>query len=259
MNELNIEILGRIIFFLCPSSVIQEELIPELSSMEYETYTLTDTDQAKTVLRRYPGSICFINIDTGFSDEWWQEYVQSFSQDDSLSSILVGIVSNTINEELRALYVLEIGVPCGFVSLRKGISYCLKQIVIVLEQRSAKGRRRYVRARCEKKTMASVNFLVADARISMSIRDISSVGFACTAPGAPVEGIVEKMMIKNMQLTLKGVLIPCSAVVFAIKPDDAVTVYVMLFSKDFSSTSRGKVRAYIRSYLQSVIDNIKAD
>ncbi|MDR2898641.1 MAG: hypothetical protein LBU99_07475 [Spirochaetaceae bacterium] len=256
MDKAKYEISGRKIFFLYPQSAVLENMLPQLSIHEYEVYVLSDHEKARAVLRANQDSILFINIDTILSPDAWKEYVRSCFSDNSLKSTLFGVITNNGDPAVKKYYT-DFGVQCGVISIRKGVEESLKQITAVLEEKKAKGLRKYVRVNCENDTMASINFMESGIRRQMKLRDISSVGFSSFFKEEVDYLPSQNTIIRDIQLTLRGTLIRCNAVVYGVKEIEGHKVYVMLFTKEMEPITKSKIQTYIRNYLQSIVDAIK--
>ena len=114
-------ISGRKVFILNPHTVVTDDLVGGLLAAEYEVYLLKEQHRAIQVLRQFPDSVLFINIDSGPNNEFWETYVRNMIKDPALDTIRIGILSYDPSPELAKRYLMDIGVPCGFVRLRLGV------------------------------------------------------------------------------------------------------------------------------------------
>ncbi len=67
---------GRKVFFLYPHSVLNEDLLVEILSNEYEVYSLRDHEAAEKIAERHPGSIFFVNIDEALRESQWEAWIR---------------------------------------------------------------------------------------------------------------------------------------------------------------------------------------
>lgn len=248
-------IFGRKIFFLYPSTVINEELIQKMIHLEYEVYVLNDKDKAGICLQNHPDSICFINIDT-LAANVWLEFIQKMQKSPATANVSFGIITNSNSEEQKKLFTTDLKLDCGFISLREGNKHCLDAILSYADNNHAKGRRKYIRINCET-IAATVNFVLAEQSFLLKIRDISSVGLCCFPTDNNIPRLAKGMMLKNAQLTLKGIRIQCDLILLgANKADDRIQ-FVMLFAPNFDLNSKNRIKAYIQQSNQSAMESLK--
>ena len=77
----NSEILGKKIFFLYPSAVVQNRITEEFIQQEFEVYVVKDQLKLRRILKKYPDSIVFINIDDGMSENQWELWIKGVLKD----------------------------------------------------------------------------------------------------------------------------------------------------------------------------------
>lgn len=244
--------LGKKVFFLYPPSVIREEVLSKLSEQEYEVYLLRDHEGAKKILRKYNDALVFVNIDDGQSEGEWEVWIKNVLSDPVTKNVGIGILSYNAPDALKKKYLMEIGIPCGFIHLKMGLEQGTRIILETLRANEAKGRRKYVRANCSHDKLSSINLYYNGNRFLGDIRDISAVGFSCFFENDP--GIPKNALLDNVQLKLRGSLLTVESLVFG-KREDAGVVYVMLFTQKVESMARAKVRKYIQTTLQSFMDS----
>jgi len=245
--------LGKKVFFLYPPSVIRDELVSRLLEQEYEVYMLKDLAMANRLMVLYPDSLVFINIDTGLSEGEWEKWVRDTQQNPATDGIGIGIVSYNIDEDLQRKYLMDIGIPCGFIKLKLGIEESTRILLATLKANEAKGRRKYVRASCEHDTISSINIREGPIKSIGKIVDISAVGFSCILDPDPA--FQKNTVLHDVQLKLRASLVRLtSVVVFGTRMKDDRTMYVMLFSPKMEQLSRDKIRNYIQIALQAEIE-----
>ena len=245
---------GKKVFILYPHSVIQEDLIYTLINHEYEVYLLKDHNRALKLLEKFNDSILFINIDERLDEEQWEEYIRGILRNPSLKDVRIGILSYNNDEELKRKYLMDIGVPCGFIQLKLGIAQSTKIILTALEANEAKGRRKYVRVNCDIDQNAQFNVRVYDTVISGKIIDISSIGMAVHFQTDPQ--LQKNTLLEGIQLRLRSSLVNLSGVVLGFR-DTKPKVYVVLFTPKTPTAEKEKIRRYIIHSLQSYIDGVK--
>jgi len=243
--------LGKKVFFLYPPSVVKDEVVARLLEQEYEVYVLRDHVVARRVLRAYPDSIIFVNIDEGLSDKEWEKWIGEVLADPVTAGVGVGIVSYNADEALRQKFLMEVGARCGFVRLKLGTEESLRILSAMLQANEARGRRKYIRANCEGDTLTSINVRHPRGTFTGTIHDVSSVGFSCRLDPDP--NFLKSTKLDDIQLKLHGVLLKIEGIVYGYR-NDGGNVYVILFTPRMDSLSRSKVRKFIQISLQADID-----
>lgn len=248
MNEVSD---GKKVFFLYPQSVIQDELISFLLKNEFEVYFLTDHLKAKRIFRRFPNSICFINIDDGLKEPEWAEYIANLRSDSEIKKVQIGILSYNSDPNLIQKYLMDIGVECGFIQLKLGVKQSRDIVLKVLEANEAKGRRKYVRVNFENDARVVLNFSHEDSSYEGQIIDLSSVGVACKFPDKiPIEN---KTMLQKMQLNLRGSLVQVDGFIIS-RRFDSERILVIVFNPRPEELELEKVHTFLHKTLQKQID-----
>lgn len=247
------EIYGKKVFILYPPSVIQEEMIHLLIAAEYEVALLKDKQHAVRVVSKFPDSILFINIDERPQDHQWETFIKNLMASENSGNVRIGILSYNDSTELKRKYLMDIGVPCGYVTLKLGLKESFKIIVKMLEANEAKGRRKYVRAICRPQDKASFNVKFAGDYLTGSIVDISSVGMACTFDKP--QQLKAGTDLSDIQLKLRAVLCRVGGKLVGInrETDDR---HVILFTKKMSPRERHKIHTFVYERLQELIDEV---
>jgi len=244
--------LGKKVFFLYPHSIIQEDLINEILREEYEVYFVKDHLKAVGIFKKYPNSILFINIDAVMPEPKWEEYVKSLVNDPSLKKFKIGVISYNEDENVKNKYIQKIGLPCGYIKFKAGVKETKDLLLRTLIINEAKGRRKYVRARCESDVNAKFNVKIYDKLLTGDILDISSVGMACRFDSnidMPVNA-----SFPDIQLKLKGSLVTVSGKILGVRKNEYDRTYVILFDPGASSFIKDKIFSYIFKYLQSNLE-----
>ena len=247
------DILGKKIFFLYPSAVVQNRIIEEFVQQEFEVYTVKDHLKLKGVLKKNPNSIVFVNINDGLSEMEWEIWIRGVLGDKETENVGIGIISSEDNEELKNKYVDYLKIRCGYTVLKHDLNLVMKQLFDILRAAEAKGRRKYVRAVIgENETNTAVNFSVNGAFIKGALKDISVVGFSCTFTEDP--GLTKNTLYQDIQIKLQSNLLNTEGIVFGSRMDGNSKVYVILFTQRIDPDTQAKIRRYIQSNLQTKLD-----
>jgi hypothetical protein len=246
-------LLGRKVFFLYPHSVIKEEMIEDIIAEEYEAYILKDHKRAARLMKAFPGSILFINIDETLKEPEWERYVLSMMESGEYEDPRIGIFTYNEDQELARKYLIEHTLPCGFIRLKLGYDETRKILLDVLKANEAKGRRKFVRSLCDKDPQATINVSKDGSVIQGKLLDISSAGAACAFEQ---ENLFPKnSYLKSVQLQLRGVRVMVNSIVMGTRNDDK-RVHVLLFDpKSLDGEQKGKIFRYIRGNLQRFIES----
>ncbi len=244
--------IGKKIFFLYPPSVIQKEMIYLLMAAEHEVALLYDAEHTLRVLAKYPDSILYVNIDSGMQEPEWDAYVRRIMADTEKKDVRIGVVSYNSSKELAEKYLLDIGAPCGFVTLKIGLKESFKIIITALEASEARGRRKYVRAVCRPQDKATFNVKLQGNFLTGNIIDISSVGMACTFDQAVAIRIGTTM--SDIQLKLRASLCKASGKLVGFHSEND-NRHIVLF-QDIASRDKQKIQQFIYNKLQEEIDAI---
>ena len=244
--------LGKKVFFLYPPSVIRDEMIGRLLDQEYEVYMLKDIKMCEPLLRSHPESLVFVNIDVGMPEPEWEQWIRKTMETPETARIGIGIVTYNSDEALQRKYLMEIGIPCGFIKLKLGLDESTRILLTTLRANEAKWRRKYVRANCSNDTLSAINLREGPIKSSGKLLDISIVGFSCILDPDPA--FQKNTILHDVQLKLRASLIRTKVVVFGMREHEGRTVYVMLFAEPHTQTSREKIRNFIQLTLQSEIE-----
>jgi hypothetical protein len=247
------EIVGKKVFFLHPTAVVQNKIIEELVQQEYEVYVAKDQAALRRVLLKNQDSIVFVDVNEQISEKEWENWMRGILGAPETKDIVIGIVSVSDNEELRRKYIDTIGITGGYTVLRSDLDPSIKQIIGILNTADAKGRRKYLRATTENETMTTVNLPLNGAFINGQIKDISVVGISCTFDNDPE--LLKNTLFKGIQVKLQSMLLNVEGIIFGSRMDGDAKIYVILFTQRIDPVVRTKIRKYIQQNLQSKMDN----
>jgi hypothetical protein len=248
----NSDVVGRKVFFVFPTVVVQNRLIPELIQQEYEAYVVKDKERLKRVFKKHPNSILFIDIDEGMPEKEWDIWITGLMEASDTKGISIGIITNNDDEQIQRKYTEAIKVACGYTVLKSDLDKNMMSIAAGLQAVGAKGRRRYIRVTTERETNTTINLSMNGAYINGHIKDISIVGISCTIEGNP--DIPKNALLKDMQIKLQTNLLKAEGIFFGSRMEGSEKVYVILFTQRLDPEVRTKIHKYIQSYLQNKMD-----
>ena len=246
------DIVGKKIFFLYPTAVVQNRIINELVQQEYEVYIARDKDALRRVLRKYPDSIVFVDIEEKMSEKEWEVWIMSVMNAPDTKDVSIGIVTANEDEQIKRKYSLAVKVKCGYTVLKFDLDKTIRSIIDVLQTVDAKGRRKFIRATTEKETNTTLNLPLHGMFVHGQIKDISVVGISCSLEGNPE--ITKNTLFKDIQVKLQSNLLKVEGIVFGSRMDGKEKVYVLLFTQRIDPEIRTRIRKYIQSNLQSKMD-----
>ena len=254
MNEPgnNSDLTGKKIFFLYPTTVVQNRIIVELIQQEYEVYIAKNKDKLKKVLRKFPDSIVFVDINEQMAEKEWDIWITGIMEAPDTKDIAIGIVTPNDDEQIKRKYLLALKVPCSYTVLGFDLKKAMANIISVLQSVDAKGRRKYIRATIERESNATINLPVNGNFVNGQIRDISVVGISCTLDDNPE--IPKNALFKDIQIKLQTSLLKVEGIVFGSRVEGRETIYVILFTQRIDPEVRTKIHKYIQSNLQKKMD-----
>ena len=248
------EMVGKKIFFLYPNAIVHNRIISELVQQEYEVYLTRDKDALRRVLKKYPDSIVFVDINEGMDEKQWEAWITAFMEAPDTKGVYIGIVTTNDDEQIKHKYLKTIKVPCGYTVLKFELDKAVAHIFDILQAVKAKGRRKYLRATMEKNSNATINLPVMGTYVKGQIKDVSVVGVSCTLEDEPE--IAKNTLIKDIQIKLQSSLLKVEGIVFGsrISGKEKEKVYVFLFTQRIDPEVRVKIRKYIQQFLQAKME-----
>ena len=246
------DLLGKKIFFLHPSAVIQNRILAELIQQEYEVYVVKDHGALRKVLQRYPNSVVFVDIDEEMSERNWETWIRGVMSTPETQSTAIGIITANDDETLQRKYINLVKVQCGYTILRADINIAIKQICDALGAVSAKGRRKYLRAITEEGSITTINLPLNGTFVNGTIKDISVVGLSCVFDTDPE--LEKNTLFRDIQIKLHSTLLKAEGIVFGSRMDGQSKIYVLLFTQRIDPEVRTKIRKYMQQNLQTKMD-----
>jgi hypothetical protein len=248
----NLGILGRKIFFLYPSALIQNQIITELAQEEFEVYSVRNETKLYQVLTKFPNSIVFTTLNEGMKEGAVEEWIKKIAADPKTAGVDVGIISAGIDENIRRKYIEQLKVRCGFTLIKSDLGGVIKQLIDTLGSVDAKGRRKYIRAVIDSGSNTTVNLPVNGNYKNGVVKDVSTVGFSCTF--SEDLALAKNSLLGDIQLRLQTQLLKTEGIVFGSRMAGEEKIYVFLFTQRTSPDVKTRIRKFIQSHLQSRMD-----
>ncbi len=262
MEQREYSIFGRKIFFLNMPFTFIKTVISKLREEEYEAFVIKNYKNAKNILCKNPGSLFFVNIsgtnDNNLTVKQWFNFFQSFSEDPQLKTIFIGIIAGFITEAEKNFFLTSNSIPGGFSSLSQSTEVLLKQIENILETNSAKGRRKYVRAKIppNKKVFITINDF--EKKVKLPVIDMSSVGIAVAVNSEIKDKFIKNNILNNIQINFEDTELKADAVIFCTHEiSDTLHSVILLLTKNTPYIVKDSIRKYVFSLLdQEIIESI---
>lgn len=247
-KERNKEVFETKIFFLYPQNILQKNLIKEIVKNEYAAYAIEDHNVMFKLLKKYNNSILFINIEAVLSQPEWEKYIKEIHSHPDIKNVRVGVLSFFEDVERERKFLMELMIECGYIRLKAGYKESLDIILKALEANEARGKRKYVRVRCDNLDNVGCNIKIGDKLYEGIIKDISSYGMAFYFKNNETF-LRRDDFIDNIQLKLKGVLVFASGRIYDARPFGEKTVYVLIF-QNLNYDEKDKIHEFIYKALQ---------
>ncbi|MDR2923945.1 MAG: PilZ domain-containing protein [Treponema sp.] len=243
---------GKKVFFLYPTVVVQNKIIAELVQQEYEVYIIKNKDSIKQVLKEYPDSIVFVDINEQMTEAEWEAWITNVKNTPETRNVSLGIVTANDDEQIKRKYLLTIKV-CAYIVLKFDLDKTIVHIIEILQGADAKGRRKYLRTTTANDSNTTLNLPLNGMFIKGQIKDISVVGISCTLNGNPE--IHKNTLFKDIQVKLQTSLLKVEGIIIGSRSDGINRIYVLLFTQRIDPDVRIKIRKYIQQNLQAKMDN----
>jgi hypothetical protein len=231
----------------------EHNVIEELIQQEYELYIARNKDSIRRVLRKYPDSILFVDINEKMPEKDWELWIRAVMKAPDTAATSIGIITANNDEALRQKYIGSVKITCGYTVMKFDTVKNIRQIMEILHAAKAKGRRKFIRAIIGSDAMATVNIPIDGAFVKGRIKDISAVGIAFTLDGNPE--LTKNTLLKDIQMVLQTNRVKVEGILYGTREENKETVYVLLFSQRVAPEVRSKIRSYIQLYLQSRMEH----
>jgi len=230
-------VTGRKTFFIAPDrSRFPENFLEEYFAMGYECYFiendkhLTLEKKIEVIVSVFKDCILFFNIDANLPDVFWPKFIAQL-QEQYNDRILIGIMytkrqSKEEKAKIERKYLLEIGITCGAVQLeyQKGTNFIIIQNLLFANQ--AQGRRKTIRAVCNKS--CNFTFNLETEQHSSTLQDISLSHFSFVYPNGKLNiQLYEK--IQEIHFNICGFLFRSDAILIMERPVNGEMLYVFSF------------------------------
>lgn len=242
---------GRRVLFVDPPSVVQEQMIHFLVSAQYEAAIVKDHRRLNAVLKKFPQSVVYFNLDTRVPPPALEQIVRAVISGKDDHGAEVGILSYNRNPEVAQRYLMELGATCGYVVLELGFQKSARIAIKALEAVEARGDRRFVRVKVPN-GKGSYHVKLGGADITGEILDISEAGMACFMSGE----YGPDTELPDIQLRLWGSLLRVSGVIRGTRRTPQGTVYVVMFDEIDDSAAKGKLYTFLRRVMQYEVDTL---
>ncbi|MCQ2585883.1 MAG: hypothetical protein MJ185_09860 [Treponema sp.] len=250
MNLRENSTLGRKVFFVNPPYYVTNTIIPRLTANEYEVYSIDNYRMVKPILKKYPDSICFINIDSEvLTFKQWFRFAKSFEEDEVLSTIFFGVISQYAPKPERENFLLNVQLPAGFIQFTPDLDALVDIFLAILEMNEAMGKRKYVRADCGRDPRIYAEIDLETKKMPLMIQNISSVGISCYANESQLP-LLEEKSVHRMTLHLADMVFTGSIIILMKREIDGKPIVVMLFGQGLAFSSKSMIRDFIRHKIQ---------
>jgi hypothetical protein len=247
------EVLGKKIFFLYPSVLIQNELAEELIQQEFEVYIIKDHEKLRRILKKYPESIVLVNINDRLPEDDCEAWIRGVMGSSETSKTEIGVFSSVAVEELQRKYLNVLKIHCGFITVKSSdIQKAIRQLLEALKTVEAKGMRKYIRATSENEALTAINIPVGGRFVNGTIKDISTMGLSCTFEEDPE--LEKNTLCQDVQVKLQTMILKLEVIVFGSRNEGDSKIYVLILTQRTDPAVRTKIRKYVQATLQNKIE-----
>lgn len=251
------ENLGRRTFFVCPPSVVQDQLIDVLIQAEFEVALVKSYQGIFPLILEYPTSLFFLNTEHPMPDKSrsWDWVIDQIHTSQKDRTVKIGVMGYNNSPELAQHYIMEKGVECGYIQLKLGLAQTAKILLKTLELNEARGRRKYIRVRTGG-GKSTINIRTAGGFADGELLDVSSVGVAASMKD-PTILLAQGEKLEDMQLRLWGTLVKVSGKIMGTRTqDNGSPIHVVMFDPPLDGVAKSKIHSFIRKVLQHETDSV---
>ena len=248
---------GHKVIFLNPDFGGHGDVFKALRESEYEFYLLENYRDAKSVLREYKNSICFVYADDSATKRKMINFICSCAKDDSLNSTIFYFLTSDL--ALKEKKALETAMPCydSMIKLNPRTPFLIQDIERNLEEKNAKGRRQYVRVSCADDKDAIMLAEMGGRIYKFKMQDVSVVGSACSVEEKLASVFPKGTIIPSVTISLDRKQIAIGAVaVYAVFSANGTAKLVLLFKNPLAGENKAFVHKYIAEKFDSAIQTI---
>jgi hypothetical protein len=248
----NIEVLGKKIFFLYPSVLIQNELAEELIEQEFEVYIVKDHEKLRKILKKYPESVVLVNINDRLTENECETWIRGIMGSSETSKVDIGVLSSVADEALQHKYLNVLKIPCGYIPVKSSdVQKAIRQLLEALKTAKARGLRKYIRATSENEALTAINLPINGRFVNGTIKDISTMGLSCTFEEDPELG--KNTLCQDVQVKLQTMILKVEGIIFGFREEEGIKIYVLVFTQRTDPAVRSKIRKYVQATLQNKI------
>lgn len=235
---------SRRIFFLYPHHETETRIIKDIITNEYEAFLINDHAAARRLLTELNKSLIFVNVDKTLKHNNWDEYIKEIEQINSIQNVMVG----TIAKETRKIDPYKsLSTIC--VSFDNGIDICSRSILEVLEKNNARGKRKYIRAKCDDTYRASFSIKLHNTIHVGIIHDISTFAMACSFQGTI--DVAPDTYVNDLQIRLEGKVYKLAGKIIASRNEN--NLYIVMFDYDSYPAAKEHIQIFIFNALQRAL------
>jgi hypothetical protein len=237
---------ARDILFLYPSRHFEETAILEIIKHEYDVFILQNHQELNKVCRLANHPIVIINIDFHPRGLSWNSFIKELQSEfeDSMLDIFILTASDRS--------VIELENELKVFSTSNGVESCTKNIMTMLQECNAIGRRKYVRTHVDDPHRASFSLKRNGEIHTGTILDISTNGMACYfQKELPIP---LKSYLNDLQLRLDGIIMKIAGEVAAVRESKS-KVYIVLFDYKVTYKYREKIQYFIYHNQQRLLQH----
>jgi len=231
-----------------------------LHDSEYEAYVIEDYKMVKGILRANKDALCFINIDSQLTFKQWFNYIHSFSEDEILKSVFIGVLSAKASSSDSKMFLMNLSLPGGFTFLTPDVDSVFHNIQGILDINGAKGQRKYIRLDCSDLNNV-MGYLAHEGKLfDLNINNISSVGFVCSYSDSVQNIFQPNTQFNNVSITLNRKSIIAPSVVLKTRDNNAIMLFINgKMSRDDKFAIKNFISTELAKRFEAHIDDTKVD
>ena len=239
------KILGRLIFFLYPDNKCMQ-LIKNIFMNEFVIYPINNPDKLYKLLKEFPSSIIFINID--YNNEFnWKDFIQKILEDKILFEISINIICMNKKIEVHSQNIdniFDLGKKKDITDL----------IINYLDNNYAKGRRKYIRVELEKENRIKFNLKINDKVEKGFITNINSSAGVFSFSNKSLH-LDLGTIITKIEFKIAGIKYSLSGTIFRAIESFDENLYVIIFDIEKMKTRDiTGIKNYIYKIMQKAME-----
>lgn len=216
------------VIFLYPYDYIEQELIKDIVQSQYEAFSINDHVVARDIitnLKDYNNSILLLNFNKRLKNNMWPHYIESIVSNPVTQNVLVkGFTYQAKEAHDKTLH--DYLLPCQLDNSPFNYQKIKKIVFDLLEKHQARGKRQYIRIKCDNKYQASCSVKYKNALFLGEIKDISTVGMACVF--YENTNLIAGSIVNDLQIRLNGKILKCTGKLYGIR-ESLNNLHILLF------------------------------